>query len=181
MHWHDHLEIALVLEGRGRFLFGRRAQPAEPGDMFFIDNSQPHVALADRADSLRLLLVLFRPSCIAGPGCRALDLGYLAPFRVDERTLSADRVAGGTALGAALAPVSPGSPRPGIATTRPIATCSTPRCDGCLALVIRDRIEGGVADRAAADRREQIRPVLAYVEATAASSSASTTSPTWST
>ncbi len=25
MHWHDHFEIALVLEGRGRFMFGRRA------------------------------------------------------------------------------------------------------------------------------------------------------------
>ena len=47
MHWHDHLEIALVLEGRGAFLFGRRALPAEAGDVFFIDNSQPHVALPD--------------------------------------------------------------------------------------------------------------------------------------
>jgi quercetin dioxygenase-like cupin family protein len=49
MHWHDHLEIAVVLEGRGAFLFGRRALPAEVGDIFFIDNSQPHVALADPA------------------------------------------------------------------------------------------------------------------------------------
>ena len=69
MHWHDHLEIALVLEGRGAFLFGRRALPAEAGDVFFIDNSQPHVALADAGGSLRLLLVLFRPELIAGPGC----------------------------------------------------------------------------------------------------------------
>ena len=31
MHWHDHFEIALVLEGRGRFMFGRRAQKAAFG------------------------------------------------------------------------------------------------------------------------------------------------------
>lgn len=24
MHWHDHFEIALVLEGSGAFVFGRR-------------------------------------------------------------------------------------------------------------------------------------------------------------
>ena len=104
MHWHDHLEIALVLEGRGAFLFGRRALPAEAGDVFFIDNSQPHVALPDAGASLRLLLVLFRPELIAGPGSRELDLGYLAPFRVDGRTASA-RIRGGTALACELAPV----------------------------------------------------------------------------
>jgi AraC-like DNA-binding protein len=117
MHWHDHLEIALVLDGRGAFLFGRRALPAEPGDVFFIDNSQPHVALADPDASLRLLLVLFRPELVAGPGCREIDL-------LD-------------------------------ATLR-----------RALGLVIRERGagHGDAAARAAADRREQIRPVLAYVD-----------------
>ena len=104
MHWHDHLEIAVVTGGRGAFLFGRRAIPAEIGDIFFIDNSQPHVALADPGTTLRLLLVLFRPELIAGPGCRELDLGYLAPFRVDERTAS-PRICGGSALAAEVAPV----------------------------------------------------------------------------
>jgi mannose-6-phosphate isomerase-like protein (cupin superfamily) len=104
MHWHDHLEVAVVIDGRGAFLFGRRALPAEVGDIFFIDNSQPHVALADPGTSLRLLLVLFRPELVAGPGCRELDLGYLAPFRVDERTAS-PRIRGGSALAAEVAPV----------------------------------------------------------------------------
>ena len=31
MHWHDYLEVALCLEGGGRFQFGRRTYPAEPG------------------------------------------------------------------------------------------------------------------------------------------------------
>ena len=67
MHWHDHFEIALVEEGSGTFMFGRRSLAAEPGDVFFIDNSQPHVALADQGMPLRLLLVLFRPELLAGP------------------------------------------------------------------------------------------------------------------
>ncbi len=165
MHWHDHLEIALVLDGRGAFLFGRRAMPAEPGDVFFIDNSQPHVALADDGSSLRLLLVLFRPELIAGPGCRELDLGYLAPFRIDERTAS-PRIRGGTPLAAEIAPVlhelretwerhDPAEHQLADATLR-----------RALALVNRRRGADarGSAARAATDRREQIRPVLAYVD-----------------
>jgi len=172
MHWHDHLEIALVLEGRGAFLFGRRALPAEPGDVFFIDNSQPHVAVGDpcgtasaAGGTLRLLLVLFRPELIAGPGCRELDLGYLAPFRVDGRTAS-PRVCGDSALAGALAPVlrelreTWGRHDP---AERHLMDATLRRA---LGLAIRDRGTGSgdAAARAAADRREQIRPVLAYVD-----------------
>jgi AraC-like DNA-binding protein/mannose-6-phosphate isomerase-like protein (cupin superfamily) len=165
MHWHDHLEVAVVLEGRGVFMFGRRALTAEVGDIFFIDNSQPHVALADPGTSLRLLLVLFRPELIAGPGCRELDLGYLAPFRVDDRVAS-PRIRGTSDLAMEVGPVlhrlrttwerhDPAERHLVDATLR-------------LALALVNRRPGsGVragAARAAADRREQIRPVLAYVD-----------------
>jgi AraC-like DNA-binding protein len=165
MHWHDHLEIAVVLEGRGAFLFGRRALEAEAGDIFFIDNSQPHVALANPGTQLRLLLVLFRPELIAGPGCRELDMGYLAPFRGDERVAS-PRIGAGSALAAEVLPVlcelrqtwerhDPAERHLADATLR-----------RALALVNRHRGAGSMAAaaRAAADRREQIRPVLAYVD-----------------
>ena len=165
MHWHDYLEIALVLEGSGAFLFGRREQPVEPGDVFFVDNSQPHVALPDPAAPLRLLLVLFRPELIAGPGCRELDLGYLAPFRVDERVAS-PRICGGTCLAAELAPI--------LRELREASARHDPTerhlLDAtlrlALGLVIRDRGAGSAdaAARADADRREQIRPVLSYVD-----------------
>lgn len=165
MHWHDHLEIAVVREGRGAFLFGRRAVAAEPGDIFFIDNSQPHVALADGTGPLRLLLVLFRPELVAGPGCRELDLGYLAPFRVDERVAS-QRIAGESALARDVGPVLAELEEIWSrheAAERHLADATLRRA---LALVNRDR--GGdrtaAAVRAAADRREQIRPVLAYVD-----------------
>ncbi len=164
MHWHDHFEIALVLEGRGVFMFGRRPLEAEAGDVFFIDNSQPHVALADRGAPMRLLLLLFRPELVAPPGCRELDEALLAPFR----------------------PVAGGSPR--VPASAPVACevasilhdiadrwtgrdpAERPVVDAmlrlALALVHRAAASSAPADaaRAAADRREQIRPVLAYVD-----------------
>ena len=130
MHWHDHFEIALVMEGRGEFMFGRRALPAEPGDIFFIDNSQPHVALAEAGSSLRLLLVLFRPELVAGPGCRELDLGYLAPFRADERTAS-PRIRARHRWRRRSRPCSAGSSQPGSDGTRWTATSWMQRCAWC--------------------------------------------------
>ena len=165
MHWHDYLEIALVLDGHGTFVFGQRALPAQAGDIFFIDNSQPHVAQADLDARLRLLLVLFRPELIAPPGCRELDLGYLAPFRGDERLASA-RVCAGSELAAELRPV-----------LHELMACwlrhdlnerhlidATLR--HALALVNRDRGADSTvaAVRAVADRRERVRPLLAYVD-----------------
>jgi AraC-like DNA-binding protein len=168
MHWHDHLEIALVLDGRGAFLFGRRALPAVPGDVFFIDNAQPHVALADPGEALRLLLVLFRPELIAAPGCRELDLGYLAPFRCDERVATPRICGGGTLaaeLGLALRELRAAWERHDPAE-RHLVDATLRRV---LALVNRDRgarvtAASAASVRAAADRREQIRPVLAYVD-----------------
>lgn len=165
MHWHDHFEIARVLEGRGTFMFGRRALAAGVGDIFFIDNSQPHVALADPGTSLRLLLVLFRPELIAGPGCRELDLGYLAPFRVDERTAS-PRIRGASALAGEVAPVLDQLRR----TWERHDPAERHLLDATLRLALalvnrRPVTRASVgAVRAAADRRQQIRPVLAYVD-----------------
>jgi AraC-like DNA-binding protein len=164
MHWHDHFEVALVLDGSGTFMFGRRALPAEPGDVFFIDNSQPHVAHADPGTALRLLLVLFRPELIAGPGCRDLDKGYLAPFRVDDRVAS-PRLRGSTPEAAQIAVLlcqlrqtwerhDPADRHLADATFR-LALAVAGRQPGCA---------GAVGSRAASDRREQIRPVLAYVD-----------------
>jgi AraC-like DNA-binding protein len=164
MHWHDYLEIAAVLDGHGAFRFGRRSLPAGVGDVFFIDNVQPHVAVADPGAPLRLLLVLFRPELIAGPGCRELDEGYLAPFRIDDRAAS-PRVCGGSPLAAELRPVL----QELLVTWRRHDPAERHLVDAtlrrALALVNRDRGADAVAAvRAGTDRREQIRPVLAYVD-----------------
>jgi AraC-like DNA-binding protein len=172
MHWHEYFEIALCLEGRGRFLFGRRAQPVEPGDIFLVDNSQPHVALPDAGGSLRLLLVLFRPELVAAPGCRAFDSGYLAPFlNAGERSL--ERIPRDTPLAAELAPT--------LRELAAIAARGDPAdrhvLDANLRLALGTLVRDGRADagcpvdacaaeaaQADAARRAQIRPVLSYVE-----------------
>jgi AraC-like DNA-binding protein len=164
MHWHEYLEIALCLEGIGRFHFGRRVHLVEPGDIFLVDNSHPHVALPDAGGSLRLLLVLFRPELVAGPGCRAFDSGYLAPFRsADEHAMQ--RIPRATPLAAEVRPI-----------LRELADVSARHnpddrhlLDAILRLalgvLVRNRPTGEEdAGRTDAARREQIRPVLSYVE-----------------
>jgi AraC-like DNA-binding protein len=163
MHWHEYLEIALCLEGTGRFMFGRRGEPIEPGDVFVVDDSQPHVAVPARGSSLRLLLVLFRPELIAAPGCRDFDSGYLAPFRgADEPSR---RIAHGTPLAGELGPA--------LHELEAIAARRDPEdrylldanLRRVLGLLLRGHAVRCAGDRTDATRREQLRPVLSYVEA----------------
>jgi AraC-like DNA-binding protein/mannose-6-phosphate isomerase-like protein (cupin superfamily) len=167
MHWHEYFEIALCLEGSGRFLFGRREQPVRPADVVLVDDSQPHVAVPGPGESLRLLLVLFRPELVAAPGCRAFDSGYLAPFRAAVER-GQERIPGDTTLAAEVAPI--------LQELAAIAARHDPAdrhlLDAHLRLVLGllghdDRAgRDGAADVDGADaaRREQIRPVLSYVE-----------------
>ncbi len=162
MHWHEYLEIALVLEGRGSFRFGRHVVQAEPGDIFFIDDSQPHVAVSEGPRELRLLLVLFRPELIARPGCWAIDAGYLAPFAPADRPESA-RIRAGSTLADELTPAlhellaTWREPSP---ERRYLADATLRRV---LALVNRDRaLPTGPSARS--ERADQIRPVLAFIE-----------------
>ncbi len=169
LHWHEYLEIALCLEGRGRFMFGRQARPIEPGDIFVVDNSQPHVALADAGGSLRLLLVIFRPELVAAPGCRAFDTGYLAPFRAaDERGI--DRIAHSSPLAAEVTPAlhelaaiaGRGDP-----ADRHLLDAKLRLVLGLLSRTCKTQDARGTGhERCTGDaaRREQIRPVLSYVE-----------------
>jgi len=164
MHWHDHLEIALVLDGRGGFELGGRRLPAEPGDVFFIDDSQPHVARAEPSADLRLLLVLFRPELIAGPGCREFDLGYLAAFRPDDPAVS-PRIAGSSALSAQIRPVLSELQRLCDRADRREQQLVDATLRRALALVNRDRgANAAAAGGSAAARRKLIRPVLAYID-----------------
>ena len=171
LHWHEYLELALCLEGSGEFVFGRRTERVEPGDLFVVDNSRPHVALPDPGGTLRLLLVLFRPELIAAPGCRGFDAGYLAPFHWAAEHGS-ERIPRATPLAAELTPI-----------VRELASISARRdandrhlLDANLRLALGMLLHArptadadgdvGRADAARADaaRREQIRPVLSYVE-----------------
>jgi AraC-like DNA-binding protein len=169
MHWHDYFELALVLEGSGSFVFGRQSVAAAPGDIFLIDDTQPHAAVPAGGRAMRMLLVLFRPELIAGPGCRELDLGYLAPFRSGTRA-ETRRVPGGSeqarAVGRLLRELGetwdrhdPSELHLVDATLRRALALLHRRSPG----ETTDPARSVGAARSAADRREQIRPVLAYV------------------
>ena len=163
MHWHDYLELALCLEGSGRFQFGRRTYPVEAGDVFLVDNAEPHVAATDPPERLRLLLVLFRPELIAAPGCRSFDSAYLAPFVTGGRPF-ANRIPHESDAAAELAPI--------FAELR----ATWERGDPCgrhlldanlrriLAVLIREAGRADTAGDVDGDRHEQVRPVLSYVE-----------------
>ena len=171
MHWHEHLEIALCLEGTGRFMFGRRSQPIGPGDVFLVDDSWPHVALPDDGSQLRLLLVLFRPELVAAPGCRAFDTGYLAPFR-SAAELALERIPADTRLATDVSPIlheiarisdrhDPADRHLLDANLRLALGVLVRRIDPCPGLGGSQVGATATADTA---RREQIRPVLSYVE-----------------
>jgi AraC-like DNA-binding protein len=164
MHWHEYLEIALCLEGAGRWQFGRRTYPAEAGDVFLIDNAEPHVASSDLPQTLRLLLVLFRPELIAAPGCRAFDSDYLSPFLYGGHP-SANRIPHDTVAAAELAPIFDELRTTwdgGRAADRHLLDANLRRL---LAVLIRHASAGPGAGQVDGDRHLQVRPVLSYVEA----------------
>lgn len=166
LHWHDYLEIAVCLEGRGRFLFGRRSYPAEPGDVFLVDNAEPHVGIAEAPGRLRLLLTLFRPELIAAAGCRTFDTDYLAPFWCGGRPF-ANRLPAAEAAASELRPVllelkaiwdraEPGD--------RHLLDANLRRA---LAILVRhSRATESASDGASVEdvRHEQVLPVLSYVD-----------------
>src|SRR5450756_2621542 len=104
--WQHDLDPAFPLcrQGGGQFLFGRRSYPAEPGDVFLLDDAEPHVGVSDPPNRMRLLLTLFRPELIAAPGCRSFDADYLSPFRCGGRPF-ANRLPGGGAAASELRPI----------------------------------------------------------------------------
>lgn len=164
MHWHDHLEIALVLSGGGHFGLGGRWLEAGPGDVFFIDNSQPHVAHATTDEAMRLLLVLFRSELIAGPGCREFDLGYLTAFRPHDPATS-PRIDGASTLATELARALEELQRTWDDHDQSELQLADATLRQVLALVNRERRSGQLpTGGAAAARRELIRPVLAYID-----------------
>ncbi len=164
MHWHEYLEIALCLEGTGRWRFGQRAYPAEAGDVFLIDNAEPHVAETDPGQRLRLLLVLFRPELIAAPGCRPFDSAYLSPFFCRGRPF-ANRIPHETAAARELAPAFEelrATWDGARASDRHLLDADLRRL---LAVMIRHTASDADAWPVDAERHEQVRPVLRYVEA----------------
>jgi AraC-like DNA-binding protein len=161
MHSHDYLEVALCLEGSGRFKFGQREDPIEPGDVFLIDNCEAHVAVPNPGVPMRLLLALFLPEFLAAPGCRSFDSAYLTPFQDDGA--GTRRINHASTLAQELVPIlfelktaaEGGSP-----SDRYLIDANLRRF---LGVVIKRRGQEMPHSESAADVQQQLRPALAYV------------------
>jgi AraC-like DNA-binding protein len=161
MHSHDYLEVALCLEGTGQFKFGQRADPIAPGDVFLIDNSEAHVAIADPGAKLRLLLALFLPEFIAAPGCRPFDSVYLTPFMEDGS--GTRRIKHDTPLAQELRPI--------LFELKTAAETGDPsdlylidaNLRRFLGVVIKHRWQAVAHTDLAGDVQQQLSPALAYV------------------
>ena len=161
MHSHDYLEVALCLEGTGRFSFGQREDPIEPGDVFLIDNSDAHVALPDPGVRLRLLLILFLPEFIAAPGCRPFDSAYLRVF--DDVATGSRRIPHHSSLARELRPILfelKAAAEGGDPSDRHLVDANLRRL---LGVVIKDRGQAVTQADVAADVQVQLSPALAYV------------------
>ena len=161
MHSHDYLEVALCLEGTGQFKFGQREDPIEPGDVFLIDNSEAHVAVADPGVPLRLLLALFLPEFIAAPGCRPFDSAYLTPFT--ECNGGARRIRHDSSLARDLRPILfelKTAAEGGGPSDRYLVDANLRRF---LGVVIKHRGQEATHADPAGDTQQQLSPALAYV------------------
>lgn len=161
MHSHDYLEVALCLEGAGQFKFGQREDPIEPGDVFLIDNSEAHVAVADPGVRLRLLLVLFLPEFIAAPGCRPFDAAYLTAFM--EGGGGSRRICHDSSLAQGLRSILvelKKAAEGGNQSDRYLVDANLRRFLGA---VIKHRGQEATRTDLAGDAQQQLSPALAYV------------------
>lgn len=86
IHWHNYLQIALCIEGKGKFLFGCKQYEVSEGDIFIVNNFENHVAVTNPGETILFLFLIFLPDLIALPGSRQFDFEYLSPFWYDAKT-----------------------------------------------------------------------------------------------
>ncbi|SFK95779.1 AraC-type DNA-binding protein [Paenibacillus sp. 1_12] len=63
-HWHPFLELGLCVEGEGWFHINDETYPVRPGDLFVVNQAQPHIANCDPDKMCRFIFIYFRPSIL---------------------------------------------------------------------------------------------------------------------
>ncbi|NHN28967.1 AraC family transcriptional regulator [Paenibacillus agricola] len=63
-HWHPFLELGLCLSGEGWFHIVDRTYAVRPGDVFVVNQAQPHIANCDPGKICQFLFIYFRPSIL---------------------------------------------------------------------------------------------------------------------
>jgi len=87
-NYHDYLEIAYIINGKGVFVIGNKKYSANKGDIFIINNVELHTVSADHKKILNVLPVYFLPEIIYKPGESEMNLSYLNIFYCQSNTYS---------------------------------------------------------------------------------------------
>lgn len=75
LHWHDAYEFGFVMSGTGSIVLGGREYPFVPGQVYIINDCEPHMGYTD--DEAVLFVVHFHP-CI-------LESGWIGQMRQEAR------------------------------------------------------------------------------------------------
>lgn len=79
-HYHDYLEIVLVISGHGFSEIAGHREPMVPGDLILINAKDLHTFWSDYRRPLHLAAVYFLPEFVAQVGGLTVDKEFLAPF-----------------------------------------------------------------------------------------------------
>src|SRR6266567_7579549 len=75
LHWHDAYEFGFVMSGTGSIVLGEREYPFVPGQVYIINDCEPHMGYTN--DEAMLFVVHFHP-CI-------LESGWIGQMRQEAR------------------------------------------------------------------------------------------------
>jgi len=83
VHYHDYYEINFVQQGSGTYYFGDKRYRVNPGQVFVINDREPHYAYADVEGELKMIIVVFRPTLVRDGVFENRE--FLMPFK--ERSM----------------------------------------------------------------------------------------------
>lgn len=80
LHSHHELELSCVRSGHGVYQVGDRRYDVEPGDVFLLNNTEPHGLILPDSGHLDHLVIHFRPSFIWNSLSNDIDYNFLLIF-----------------------------------------------------------------------------------------------------
>lgn len=87
-HWHEELELSIVLQGTARYVLGKGTYTLSEGDGILINTKVPHTVTPLHGTDIQLLAIILSPSLVAGAPGERIDSDYMSPF-LHARKLSA--------------------------------------------------------------------------------------------
>ena len=79
-HWHEELELSVVLKGRARYRSGMNTLTLNAGEGVLINSNVPHAMLPDGETGASLQTVIVHPAFLYDFRGSAIETGLLRPF-----------------------------------------------------------------------------------------------------